>query len=307
LLIASQQVSIADNALKQLLLKDSDSPDWSKLLVPTEKPSLDLNPINLDDALADARANRPELRRLKLQSEINSIDLEFYKNQFKPQIDLNSSFSLNGFSQSFGGTSSNTASTPLITSPADIYLLNAINSVRPAGLSEIVNPTVTVPITATNRGFGNSLGNLFGTNSPGFSIGVTIGFPLRNKTAKADLAGARIQSEQIQAQTRVQEQTVIAEVRNAVQAVETARLRVATSRRARENAEIQLQGEQKLYEVGRSTTFLLFQRENALANARNAEIRAETDYNKAISDLQRATSTTFRANNIEVESPMDNK
>ena len=75
-------------------------------------------------------------------------------------------------------------------------------------------------------------------------------------------------------------------------------------RRARENAEIQLEGERKLYEAGRSTTFLLFQRENALTNARNAEIRAETDHNKAIADLQRSTSTSFRANNIQVASPL---
>jgi len=74
-----------------------------------------------------------------------------------------------------------------------------------------------------------------------------------------------------------------------------------------ENAEIQLEGERKLFEAGRSTTFLLFQRENALANARNAEIRSETDYNKAISDLQRATSTTFQLNNIEITSPMNDK
>jgi outer membrane protein TolC len=86
---------------------------------------------------------------------------------------------------------------------------------------------------------------------------------LRNTKAKADLAGARIQQQQNAAQTRSQEQTVVAEVRNAVQAVETSRQRVLTARRARENAEIQLEGERKLFEVGRSTTFLLFQRENA--------------------------------------------
>jgi outer membrane protein TolC len=138
-------------------------------------------------------------------------------------------------------------------------------------------------------------------------VGVTISFPLRNTRAKADLATARLQSERIDAQTRSQRQIVIAEVRNAVQALETARQRVLTARRARENAEIQLEGERKLLEVGRSTTFILFQRENALTNARNAEIRAETDYNKAIADLQRATSTTFRANNIDIESPMQDK
>ena len=96
------------------------------------------------------------------------------------------------------------------------------------------------------------------------------------------------------------------EVRNAVQAVETSRQRVFTARRARENAEMQLEGERKLYEAGssRSSTFLLFQRENTLTNARNAEIRAETDYNKALADLQRVTSTAFRANNITVDSPL---
>jgi HAE1 family hydrophobic/amphiphilic exporter-1 len=66
-----------------------------------------------------------------------------------------------------------------------------------------------------------------------------------------------------------------------------------------------LDGERKLYDVGRSTTFLLFQRENALTNARNAEIRAETDLNKAMADLQRATSTTLGSNNIVVDSSDD--
>ena len=42
-------------------------------------------------------------------------------------------------------------------------------------------------------------------------------------------------------------------------------------------------------------------------NAKNAEIRAETDFNKAIADLQRATSTTFQMNNIQIESPVDDQ
>ena len=45
----------------------------------------------------------------------------------------------------------------------------------------------------------------------------------------------------------------------------------------------------------------------SLANARNAEIRAETDYNKALSDLQRVTATSFRANNITLASPVEIK
>jgi outer membrane protein TolC len=166
-------------------------------------------------------------------------------------------------------------------------------------------PTVTIPGTPNflAGGFNRSFANLFRSDAPNYSIGVTFSFPLHNRTAKANLAGAQVLDNQLATQTRAQEQVVIVEVRNAVQAVETGRQRVLTARRARENAEKQLEGERRLYESGRSTTFLLFQRENALTNARNAEIRAETDYNKAIADLQRATSTTFQMNNIEVESP----
>ena len=145
---------------------------------------------------------------------------------------------------------------------------------------------------------------MFRSDAPNFTIGATISFPLRNRTAKANLDGARIQEHQLDAQTRSQEEIVIVEVRNAVQAVETSRQRVLTARRAQENAQIQLDGERKLYDSGKSTTFLLFQRENTLTNAKNSEIRAETDYNKALSDLQRVTSTAFRANNIQVVSPV---
>lgn len=306
-LLATQQVSLTENTLKTLLLRTSDSPLWAQTYVPTDAPVFSTDPINLEDALKDATDNRPELLRLKLQKEINDIDISFFKNQTKPQIDLNSTFSLNGLSR---GLVNQAITTNIFTSPTDLILLNGINEVRRnLNLGEITNTEITIPAQSNYLfgGFNRSLLNIFRGDAPNFSVGVTISFPFGNRTAKANLAGARIQEEQIQAQTRQQEQSVVAQVRNAVQSVETARQRVLTARRARENAEIQLEGERKLFDVGRSTTFLLFQRENALTNARNSEIRAETDYNKAISDLQSATSTTFRVNNIEVSSPMDSQ
>ncbi|CAN5329147.1 hypothetical protein BH10ACI1_BH10ACI1_03260 [soil metagenome] len=302
LLIAAQQVSIAENTLKTLLLRDPNSDEWNVAYVPTDKPVYNDEPVNLDDAMKDAIDNRPELKRLKLAREINQIDLQYYRNQIKPQIDLNSTFSLNGLSQSRGTSAGSIAQ----FTGNDEILRQKLNLLLPAN-QQIPNPLI--PFSGTPSfligGFGRTFANLFRSDSPNFTIGVTISFPLKNKTAKANLAGAQILQEQISAQTRSQEQLIVSEVRNAVQALETARQRVLSARKARENAQIQLEGEQKLYSVGRSTTFLLFQRENTLANARNAEIRAETDFNKAISDLQRATSTTFLVNNIQIESPVD--
>jgi hypothetical protein len=248
---------------------------------------------------------------LRFQKEINSIDINYFKNQTKPRIDLVSSFSLGGLSLSGQNIADGTTISQFTGN--DAVLLQAINQTR-AVLNNPALPQINnlpIPVTGLpnylSGGTFQSLRNLFRSDAPNYSVGVTIQFPFRNQTAKANLAGARIQDQQTNAQMRAQEQIVVAEVRNAVQAVETARLRVLTSRRARENAEIQLEGERKLFEVGRSTTFLLFQRENALTNARNAEIRSETDYNKSLSDLQRSTSTTFRLNNIEVESPTNEK
>lgn len=307
LLLATQQVSITENSLKQLILRDPTSPEWLLSFVPTDKPVISLDPVNLDSALKDAMDNRYELRRLKLASDINKIDIAFFKNQTKPQIDLNTTFSLDGLSR--GGTNAEFV-TRTFTSPRDLLLLNGLNDVRRLnGLGDIRNDTVTIPAQPSFLfgGFGRSLANTFRSDAPNYSVGVTISFPLKNRRAEADLAGARILQNQLDTQMRAQEQQVVVEVRNAAQAVETGRLRVLAARRARENAEIQLEGERKLLDAGKSTTFLLFQRENALTNARNAEIRAETDYNKAITDLQRATSTTFIINHIEVESPTTSK
>jgi HAE1 family hydrophobic/amphiphilic exporter-1 len=304
-LLATQQVSIAENNLKQLVLRDAVASEWSQSWVPTDKPVFAANPISLDEALKDAMDNRFELRRLKFAQDINAIDIDYFRNQTKPQIDLVTTFSLDGLARS---GSSQEITTNLFTSTGDLALLNGINQVRglpQIGLQPIANPTVTFPAQPDFLfgSFNRSLANIFRSDAPNYSVGVTISFPWRNRTAKANLAGAEIQKNQLETQVRAQEQVVIVEVRNAVQAVETARQRVLAARRARENAEIQLEGERKLFDAGRSTTFLLFQRENSLTNARNAEIRAETDYSKALSDLQRVTSTTFRVNNITVDSP----
>lgn len=319
-LVATQQVSITENNLKKLLLREATAPEWSQSLVPTDQPAYSDQPIIVEDAIKDALENRPELSRLRFQKEINRIDINYFKNQTKPRIDLVSSFSLGGIS--LNGLNTTATTSPLILDPTNAlynnfsssaFLLNQINVLRAnAGLPIITTaniPTLTTPASPgfLTGGTFQSLRNLFRSDAPNYSVGITIQFPFKNRTAKANLAGARIQEQQTDASMRSQEQTVVAEVRNAVQAVETARLRVLTSRRARENAEIQLEGERKLFEVGRSTTFLLFQRENALTNARNAEIRAETDYNKSLSDLQRTTSTTFRLNNIEIDSPVTDK
>ena len=311
---AIQAVAIAENNLKVLIFKNPNTPEWSAQLTPTDTPTFDTAPVNLDDALKAARDNRPELRRLRLQNDINDIDIQFFKNQTKPRIDLTGTIALTGLA----GNNLATIVPPGATQPLIVgnpltdpgaFLLNEIQNIqRSTGLPVAVPPLAVIDSNVVNPkligGYGQTLQNLFGGETRNVTVGVAIQFPFKNKTAEANLAGARIQKEQLQATARSQEQLIEVDVRNSAQAVESSRQRVLSAREARTNAEMQLEGEQRLYQVGRSTTFLLFQRENALANARASELRAETDYNKALADLQRATSTTLRANNVVVDTPI---
>lgn len=323
LLAATRQVSIAENTLKQLILRDPLAKEWSATVTPTDEPTFDTAPVNLAGALTEARANRQELRRLRLQNEITDIDVKFFKNQTKPRIDIQSTLSTNGLAGTaiaasgiggiVPGTTTGTGVVPIITGDptvnASAFLLQQINQLRTLqGLTAAVVPSVavdpgqTIPPNLIGS-YGRATRNLFGFDTGTISVGVSLQIPLRNRTAEANLAGALVQRTQLEASTRAQEQAVEVEVRNAAQSVETARQVVLSARAQRQNAELQLAGERRLFQVGRSTTFLVFQRENQLTQSRALELRAQTDYNKALAELQRVTSTTLRLNNVVVETP----
>lgn len=296
LLVANQQVTFAENTLKNLLLKDPLSPDWSKALVPTDQPSFDEMPVNLDTSLKEARDNRPEMRRLKLEGEVNDINLQYFKNQTKPRIDLTGTVQTNGLAGTPTGTTT-------FLDPTDPAHLRTITHPLRACTGSEATGEACIPANFVGS-YGQTLANIFRGETRQIVVGVTIQLPFKNRTAQANLAYSQIQREQLAATTRSQEQAIEVEVRNAVQAVETSRRRVLSARDALRSAEEQLAGERRLYQVGRSTTFLLFQRENALVNAQNQELQAQTDYNKALADLQRATSTTLRSNNVIIDSPV---
>lgn len=312
LLLAVQNVSIAENNLKQLMIRDPNRAEWSAQITPTDTPVFDTAPVNLNDALKAARENRPELRRLRLQNDINQVDIKYFKNQTKPQVDIVSTLATTGLAgKDVSGALPPGTLVPLIAGNPDInasaFLLQQIRDIQAqAGFPLATSPLIEAsggPPPDLVGGYAQDLRNLFNFRTRNITVGVAIQIPFKNTTAEAELAGARIQHDQLEASMRSQEQIIEVDVRNAAQSVETSRARVLAAREARRNAEQQLEGEQRLYQVGRATTFLLFQRENALTNARNAELRAETDYNKALASLQRATSTTLRANNISVSDP----
>jgi HAE1 family hydrophobic/amphiphilic exporter-1 len=54
-----------------------------------------------------------------------------------------------------------------------------------------------------------------------------------------------------------------------------------------------------------STNFVVLQRQTDLSVARGNTVRALTDYNKALADLQRVTGLTLVSNNVQVPATAD--
>jgi outer membrane protein len=269
---AMQTTAQAEDSLKLLTVGGSSDEIWTTHLIPVEPFEVKSSILPLSDALNLALTNRPEVRQFAIQKEMNDIDVALFKNQSKPQIDLTASYGLVGIG---GGV----ASFP--------------------DANGILQPAQVAP--GFIGGYGTSLGNLFNNSFPAWKVGLNFSFPLRNRTAQANLGSAIETGRQIDTQTRKQLQSIQADVRLAYHAVEAARMRIGAARAAREYAEQQLAGEQDKFSVGLSTTFLVLTRQNDLSQARGVEVQTLTDYNKALSSLQLAISTTLSDNSIEVK------
>ena len=120
-----------------------------------------------------------------------------------------------------------------------------------------------------------------------------------NKTVKAQLGKSLVESEKIQTQREQIEQGIQVDVRNALQTLRTAEARLRAAAISRENSVKQYESEQRKLDAGQSDVYKVLERQTALATARSNELRSQTELNKAIADLQRATGNSLKANNVE--------
>lgn len=261
---ALNTISAMENTLKALVVSSPTDELWGAQIEPVD--SLEIQPMTLplDDALRLAFANRPELKQFAITKEQSKINIDFFRDQLKPQIDLTASFGLTGL----GG--------------------------------DPVDPTRV--LSKFIGGYPTSIKNLFTFENRSWSVGVIFNLPLRNVAAKVNLAREIESSKQLDLQLRSRMQSIEFEVRTQIQSLETIKMRIDTARANRYYAQKQLEGEQKKFEAGLSPTFLVLQRQNQLTSAQGQEQRALADYNKAIAELQRVISTTLESNNIQVKS-----
>ena len=292
---ALEDVSRAENNLKNLIAENQRADIWSESLVPVDPIDLAVPEVSLPEALKTAMENRPELQQSNMVREINQIDQKYFKDQTKPAVDLVGTYGVTGLA---GSLSSNIVN-PLTVS--NVLLRQRVDELSAlAGLS----PLPVIPQQQFSPdligGFGQSVQNLLANRYSNFKLGVQISLPLRNRTAEADLGRSLVEGERIETQREQLEQNIQVDVRNALQAMRSSEARLRAAVATREANEQQFASEQRKLDAGQSTVFLVLERQTALTEARALELKAQTDLNKAIADLQRATGNALRVNSIVV-------
>jgi outer membrane protein len=108
-----------------------------------------------------------------------------------------------------------------------------------------------------------------------------------------------------QAETDLQqiEQNIVVAVGNAAANIETTYQRVKATRVARELGQQALEAEEKRLRAGTGNTFFVVQQQELLANLEVAELRAQSDYRKAVAEYDRQLGMTLSRLNVEIEMP----
>ena len=251
-IVAESNIEEAEDGLRALIMDPVTPNFWDINLEPTDTPLLQTREIDIDTAVRNALSKRTDLSRVRKNLENVDVNIRYYKNQTLPDVN----FQMNYSAQGVGGTRLTRDS---------FFGGNVINSVT--------------------KGYGSVLGDVFTSDFPTWTFGFTVGYPIGTSTADVNLVRSRLQRRQTETQIKSTELQVAGEVRRVGREVNTNLKRVDATGSARQLAEQRLEAEQKKFAVGMSTSFLVFQAQRDLAQARNNELGAILDYNRAIVDF----------------------
>ena len=296
---AQSNLTASENALKALMLPERTDLMWGMALVPERTANTASLSLTLDEAIKQALANRPELKQADIALDMNRLDVKLAREQMKPQVDAFATVAANGLAGKLitqsGANPFSSAFGPII---GQINQLSAVNGLPPVPAISFGGGTVP-PIFV--GGYGQSL-NALGTGHFTTAVaGITFSLPLRNRTATAQAAISAAEGKRLTTQHHQVEMAIEQDVRNSLQFAVSNDARLAAARKALSNAQEQFESEQRQFQAGTSSVFLVLQRQTDLVNARTRSIRAEADAGEATANLDRALARTLETRKIEVK------
>jgi len=263
---AEYQLKQQEDALRQVIGADLDSyvEALDLDLVEDPAPVEPLFSIDVPTAQGLAEQHRPEFTGLREQLAADDISIRLARNNLLPDLELQGIYNPQGV----GGTQYDNSVTPPLVTPG---------------------------------GFGDALSQLFHFSYPTYSVGLTFNFPLRNRAARAVLGEARVAKTSDLYQMRRQEQAVRLDVLNAVHSLEQAKLSISAAKIARDLTQKTVESEQRKYELGTGTIFLVLEAQTELAQTEVSLVQAEVNYQIALVAVDHATGTLLERHRVQLE------
>jgi outer membrane protein len=253
LIRANATAEDAEDGLRRLIMDPGDASFWRIHIDATEEPT-GRGPLpDVDAAVANALKGRYDLARASHELENARTNVEFLSNQKLPDVRLETSYRGSGL----GGT----------------------QFVRTGGFPGVVTGR-------RNRSFGDALGQAFTPDFPTWSLGVTVSHPLGRSFEQASLARAEIERRQATQRIASLQLEAAETIRQAARQIRSTAERVDAARAGATLAEQRFDAEQRRYEVGLSTTFLVTQAQRDLLQAQVNLLQTTLDYESSLVNFE---------------------
>jgi outer membrane protein len=260
-----QQETVLKNVLSRTGVATSDLAEMRIIPVDTFTiPPKDENrPVN--DLVAGALKNRPEIETANINLESLKLDLVGIRNSLKPTLQVFAELTNNG-----------------LTGP-----------VTPFGLESATPGTLI-------GGYGNLLGQIFRRDFPNYSAGLSLNIPLRNRAAQSDYTTSLLQIRQSELNLQKEINQVRVDVQNAVIGLQQARVRYDAAVEARRLSQETFDADQKKYQLGAGTPYQVVQDQRDLASAQSSEAQAMANYSHAQIAFDQAMGRTLEVNRVSI-------
>lgn len=301
-LILAQTVQLTDEqTLKNFISKDPLAPNIVDVaILPTDQPKepATVEAASFQEALKEALAKRPELQEQVYNLKNAEIDVRATKNALLPSLTANAFYLSSGLAGNsvIRGTPTTGAGVPIVDTNGNPVSVDVGGVPTP-----IFEPTAVVPVTGVSQqGFTTAQNQIFHNRFPIYEGQLTLTLPLRNRSAQAQHARALLAQGQLETQAQLLRNTALLDVRNTFIALTQDRARVAAAIKARELQQQTFDAEEKKYQLGASTVFVVIQTQRDLITAQGTEIRALADLEEAKANYERAVGRTLEVNHVTI-------
>lgn len=208
---------------------------------------------DIDAVVAKALGERLDLSRANLELENAKATVAFLDNQRLPDVRLETSYRGNGL----GGS----------------------QFIRTGGFPGTI-------VGSRSRSFGDALGQAFGPDYPAWSLGVTVNYPIGRSYEEASRARAEVERQQTAQRISSLRLEAAETIRQAGRQIRSTAERIDAARAGATLAEQRLDSEQRRYDAGLSTTFLVTQAQRDLLQAQVNLLQTTLDYESSLVNFE---------------------